>query len=137
MLFRSADGGPWSRICGLPALWAGILYDKDALSAAWDLCKHWTAEEHNHLRRDAAKIGLKGTIHGRPVREVAEELLDIARHGLRRRARFSGGMVDETGYLSELEEIAESGLTPADRLLEAYHGRWRGDLSKLFDEQAY
>ena len=67
----------------------------------------------------------------------SEELLDIARHGLRRRARFSGGMVDETGYLSELEEIAESGLTPADRLLEAYHGRWRGDLSKLFDEQAY
>ncbi|RZJ37742.1 MAG: glutamate--cysteine ligase, partial [Brevundimonas sp.] len=23
---RGADGGPWSRICALPALWAGILY---------------------------------------------------------------------------------------------------------------
>jgi glutamate--cysteine ligase len=134
---RGADGGPWSRICALPALWAGILYDKDALQAAWDLCKDWTTEEHVQLRADAAKLGLKGTIHGRPVQQVAMELLDIARHGLRRREKFSGGMVDETGYLSELEAIAESGLTPADRLLEAYHGRWNGDIDRIYVEQAY
>ncbi|MBS0295373.1 MAG: glutamate--cysteine ligase [Proteobacteria bacterium] len=134
---RGSDGGPWSRICGLPALWAGIFYDKDALDAAWDLCKDWTSEDRAQLRKDAAKIGLKGQVAGRPVQKVACELLDIARHGLRRRAKFSAGMVDETGYLSELEEIAESGLTPADRLLEAYHGRWGGDLSRVYIEQAY
>ncbi len=134
---RGSDGGPWSRICGLPALWTGIFYDKDALQAAWDLCKGWTTQDRAKLRLDAARSGLKGTIAGRPIREVAEELVDIARHGLRRRARFSAGMVDETGYLSELEEIAESGLTPADRLLELYHGRWNGDLNKLYDEFAY
>jgi glutamate--cysteine ligase len=134
---RGADGGPWSRICALPALWTGILYDKDALTAAWDLCKDWTSEDRVQFRKDAARTGLKGTIHGRPIREVAEAVIDIARHGLRRRAKFSGGLVDETGYLSELEEIAESGMTPADRLLEAYHGRWNGDVTKAYDEQAY
>jgi glutamate--cysteine ligase len=134
---RGADGGPWSRICALPAFWTGILYDADALRAAWDLCKDWTSEDRVQFRKDAARTGLKGSVAGRPIREIAEEVIDIARHGLRRRAKFSGGLVDETGYLSELEEIAESGLTPADRLLEAYHGRWNGDVTKVYEEQAY
>jgi glutamate--cysteine ligase len=134
---RGADGGPWSRICALPALWTGIFYDKDALSAAWDLCKDWTSEDRIKLRTDSARTGLKGTVAGRPIQQVAEELLDIARHGLRRRARFSGGLVDETGYLSELEEIAESGITPAERLLELYHGKWNGDVTRIYEEFAY
>jgi len=118
-------------------MWAGILYDTDALAAAWDLCKHWTLEDRAKLRTDVAKTGLKGTVAGRPIQQVAEELLDIARHGLRRRQRFSGGMVDETGYLSELEEIAESGITPAERLLALYHGRWQGDVTRVYEEFAY
>jgi glutamate--cysteine ligase len=134
---RGADGGPWSRICALQALWAGILYDSDALVAAWDLCRHWTLEDRAKLRVDVAKTGLKGAVAGRPIQQVAEELLDIARHGLRRRQRFSGGMVDETGYLSELEEIAESGVTPAERLLALYHGRWEGDATRIYEEFAY
>ena len=28
---RGADGGPWSRICALPAFWVGLLYDQGAL----------------------------------------------------------------------------------------------------------
>ncbi|HYE42599.1 MAG TPA: glutamate--cysteine ligase [Caulobacteraceae bacterium] len=134
---RGADGGPWSRICALQALWAGILYDADALAAAWDLCKGWTTEQRAQLRMDVARTGLKGEIAGRPVQQVTMELLDIARHGLRRRARFSGGMVDETGYLSELEDIAESGITPAEKLLERFHGPWGGDVRKVYDEYAY
>ncbi|HEX9806793.1 MAG TPA: glutamate--cysteine ligase, partial [Alteraurantiacibacter sp.] len=31
---RGADGGPWNRICALPAFWAGLLYDQGALDAA-------------------------------------------------------------------------------------------------------
>ncbi len=134
---RGADGGPWSRICALPALWTGIFYDRDALQAAWDLCKHWTREDRIALREDSARSGLKGKVAGRPIQQVAEELLDIARHGLRKRARFSGGLVDETGYLSELEEIAESGITPAERLLALYHGKWNGDVTRVYEEFAY
>jgi glutamate--cysteine ligase len=134
---RGADGGPWSRICALPALWTGIFYDADALAYAWDLCKSWTREDRAKLRVDVARTGLKGEVAGRPIQQVAEEMVDIARHGLRRRARFSGGLVDETGYLSELEEIAESGITPAERLLDLYHGPWKGDVTRVYEEFAY
>ena len=47
---RGADGGPWQRICALPAFWVGLLYDDDALDAAWQLVKDWTAEEREALR---------------------------------------------------------------------------------------
>ncbi|ESQ83799.1 glutamate--cysteine ligase [Asticcacaulis sp. AC466] len=134
---RGADAGPWSRLCALPALWAGLLYDQTALEAAWDLVKGWTSADHNTLRHMAAKTGLKGDIAGRPVKDWAMDMLDIAKDGLKRRNRLSGGMVDETGYLGELFEIADSGLTPADRLLEKYNGVWQGDLSKLYAQEAY
>jgi glutamate--cysteine ligase len=134
---RGSDGGPWSRICALPALWTGIFYDADALAAAGELCKDWTAEDRAKLRLDAARTGLKGEVAGRPIQEVAKAMVEIARHGLKRRARFSGGLVDESGYLSELEEIAETGITPAERLLDLYHGPWQGDVSRVYEEFAY
>jgi glutamate--cysteine ligase len=134
---RGADGGPWSRICALPALWAGILYDAPSLAAAWDLCKDWDIADHERLRRDVTRLGLKAEVNGRSVRDVAVDMVAIARQGLKNRARFSGGMVDERGYLAELEDIADSGVTPADRLLELYNGEWQGDLSRLYRDFAY
>ena len=134
---RGADAGPWTRLCALPALWMGIFYDDAALAAAWDLCKHWKIEDHERLRADVARLGLKAEIAGRSVQDVGRDMVEIARAGLKRRNRLSGGLVDETGYLAELEEIAASGLTAADRLLEAYHGRWAGDASRVFEDYAY
>ncbi|ESQ74484.1 glutamate--cysteine ligase [Asticcacaulis sp. AC402] len=134
---RGADAGPWSRLCALPALWGGLLYDQTALDAAWDLVKGWTTDDHNKLRAMAARTGLKGDIAGRPVKDWAMDVLNIAKAGLRNRNRLSGGMVDETGYLGELFEIAASGLTPADRLLEKYHGVWQGDIRRLYADEAY
>jgi len=134
---RGADGGPWGRLCALPALWAGLLYDQVSLEAAWDLVKSWTTQDHNALRAMAARTGLKGEIAGRPVKDWARDVLEIAQAGLKRRNRLSGGLVDESGYLGELFEIAESGLTPADRLLDLYHGAWQGDIRKLYETEAY
>ena len=134
---RGADGGPWSRICGLPALWAGILYDAPSLAAAWDLCKDWDIADHERLRRDVTRLGLKAEVAGRSVRDIAVDMVAIARRGLRNRARMSGGMVDERGYLSELEDIADSGITPADRLLSLYHGEWEGDVTRMYRDFAY
>lgn len=134
---RGADGGPWSRICALQALWAGILYDAPSLAAAWDLVKHWDIGDHERLRRDVTSLGLKAEVASRSVRDIAVDLVDIARDGLRNRARFSGGMVDERGYLSELEDIADSGVTPAERLLALYHGEWGGDVSRMYRDFAY
>lgn len=134
---RGADAGPWSRLCALPALWMGIFYDAPALAAAWDLCKDWNIEDHEGLRADVARRGLKAEIAGRTVQDVAKDMLAISRSGLKNRNRLSGGMVDETGYLSELDQIADSGITPAERLLELYNTRWQGDASRVFADFAY
>jgi glutamate--cysteine ligase len=134
---RGADGGPWSRICALQAFWVGLLYDAPSQAAAWDLVKNWDIADHERLRRDVTKLGLKAEVAGRTVRDLAVDLVDIARHGLKNRARFSGGMVDERGYLSELEDIADSGVTPAERLLDLYYGEWQGDVTRLYRDFAY
>lgn len=134
---RGADSGPWSRLCALPALWMGVLYDSAALEAAWDLCKDWKIEDHEKLRADVARRGLKAEIAGRTAQDVAKDLLAIAKQGLKNRNRLSGGLVDESGYLAELEHIAETGVTPAERLVELYNGSWKGDVSRVFDDFAY
>jgi len=134
---RGADGGPWSRICALPALWTGIFYDAPSLTAAWDLCKDWAIEDHERLRSDVTRLGLKAQVNGRSVRDVAIDMVAIAKEGLKNRNRLSAGMVDERGYLGELEEIADSAITPAERLLDLYNGEWKGDLSRLYRDFAY
>ncbi len=134
---RGADSGPWSRLCALPALWTGVFYDSAALAAAWDLCKAWDIDDHERLRADVARLGLKAQVGGRSVQDVAKDVVAIAAAGLKRRQRLSGGLVDESGYLAELEEIADTGITPAERLLELYHTRWGGDASRAFEDFAY
>ncbi|MBI1406294.1 MAG: glutamate--cysteine ligase [Caulobacter sp.] len=134
---RGADGGPWSRLCALPALWTGIFYDDAALVAAWDLCKDWTPEDREGLRRDVPRLGLQAKVAGRTAQDVAIDMVAIARQGLRNRERLDGGFIDEAIYLSELEQIAESGVTPAERLLEKFHGEWGGDIDRIFEDCAY
>jgi len=134
---RGADGGPWSRICALPAFWVGILYDDEALGAAWEIAKDWTAEEREALRIDAAKHGLKAEIAGRTLRDVALDVLPLARSGLNRRAELDTGGTNEAGFLEPLEEIARSGETLADRMLTDFESAYGGDMAKLFAANAY
>ena len=134
---RGADGGPVSRLCALPALWTGILYDPAAQAAAWDLCKHWTTEDRASLIRDVPRLALNAQVAGRPVRDVARDMVAIAARGLRSRGRLSGGLVDESSYLGELEDIADTGVTAAERLLALYHGPWKGEVSEVFEAFAY
>ena len=108
-----------------------------ARAAAWELCKDWTAGDRAALRDDAARLALKASVRGRLVRDVARDMLAIAAEGLKRRDRLSAGMVDERGYLEELDEIAETGVTAAERLLELYHGPWRGHVAEVFEACAY
>ena len=134
---RGADSGPWGRLCALPAFWSGLLYDSDSLDAAWDLVKGWTAAERAALYNDVPTKALNATIAGRTVREIAEEALKLSRNGLRRRKRLDGAGNDETGFLVPLQEIAASGITPAERMLASYHSTWGGDVTKAFGEYSY
>ncbi|HET9067256.1 MAG TPA: glutamate--cysteine ligase [Amaricoccus sp.] len=139
MEMRGADGGPWRRICALPALWVGLLYDRSSLDAAWDLCRDWTAEERDTLRRDAGRLGLRAEIRGRSLRDLAGEVLGIAEAGLRARAcPGAGGMIaDETHFLNALKETVAAGMTASDELLARYHGDWQGDLTRIYADYSY
>ncbi len=135
---RGADSGPWSRLCALPAFWVGLLYDDAALEAAWALVRDWSAAERESLRRAAPVLGLSAPIPGRgALQDLAKDTLAIARDGLKARARLGVAGDDETGFLSELEEIAETGVTPAERLLERYHGEWARDVRPVFEALTY
>nr|WP_140986070.1 glutamate--cysteine ligase [Asticcacaulis tiandongensis] len=134
---RGADGGPQSHINALAAFWAGILYDQTALEAAWDLVKNWTQAERLLWRTQAAKTGLKGEIAGRAVKDWALDALKIAEAGLKRRGQLSDTGQDESVCLAPLFDIADSGLTLADRWLEKYYGEWGGVVDPIYKEAAY
>jgi glutamate--cysteine ligase len=134
---RGADGGPWRRLCALPALWTGLLYDPVALDAAWDLVKGWTIADHEALRRDVPRQALKARLGNRSVGDIARDVLAIATEGLRRRNRLDAAGTDETGFLGTLYEIVASGRTPAEKKLERFDGPWKGDIDRLFAEYAY
>jgi glutamate--cysteine ligase len=132
---RGADGGPWNRICALPALWVGLLYDSAALDAAWDLVKGWTMEEREALRSAVPRLALGAPIPGGgTLLDLAREVLPIARGGLSARGRLSASGDNETGFLEPLEEIVDSGKVPAQRLLDKFHGPWGGDISRVYEE---
>ena len=139
---RGADGGPWGRLCALPAFWVGLLYDDAALDAAWDLVKDFTMEERHALRDGVPKHALKLPFRAGTVRELAIEALKISLAGLQRRGRAGNGCctrdgADESGFLQPLLEIAEAGQTPAERKLELFHGPWKGSVDPVFSEYAY
>lgn len=134
---RGADGGPWRRLCALPAFWVGLLYDSESLDAAWQLSKSWSTEARERLRADVPKHGMKTEIGGRTVRDIAQELLGYANAGLARRARLNSAGDNETGFLSDLQDIAASGMTPAEKKLDAYHSRWNHSVEPIFEEFAY
>jgi glutamate--cysteine ligase len=132
-----SDCGPWRRLPALPAFWVGLLYDDAALDAAWDLVKEWSAQERQQLRDDVPRRGFSAVVRGVTVLDLARTCVDIARHGLARRDRNDANGCDETRFLEPVEEYLERGITPAEELLEKYHGPWRGSVEPVFTEYAY
>lgn len=134
---RGADSGPWRRLCALPALWVGLLYDQAALDAAWDLVKDWTAEERQTLRDAVPRQALHAVIRGRTVQDVAKDVLKLARAGLEARGQQGCKGRTEAAFLDPLDEIAHSGKTAAENLLALYNGDWHQDVTRVFRDFAY
>jgi glutamate--cysteine ligase len=134
---RGADGGPWRRLPALPAYWVGILYDDSALDAAWELVKDWTAAERQQLRDHVPKLGFAATIAGRTVLQLATTTLALAEQGLARRRRLDANGQDESRYLRPIQEFVARGITPAEELLQKFHGEWQGSVDPVFREYAY
>src|SRR4249919_2405052 len=135
---RGADGGRWGRICALPALWVGLLYSGSALDAAWDRVKHWTIEEREELRHSVPRLALETPVPGGgSVRDLSQEVLEIATAGLRDRAELSPAGDNEGGFLDPLRDVVASGKTFAEKMLDRYHGEWQGDVSHVYQEFSF
>jgi len=134
---RGADGGPWRRICGLPAFWVGLLYDQSALDAAWDLVKDWSNEEREALRNAVPSAGLAAMFRGDSVLGIAREVTRISASGLKARGRVNSKGEDERMFLDFVEEVAASGRTPADEMINRFEKTWNGDINQVFEEYAF
>jgi glutamate--cysteine ligase len=134
---RGADGGPWNRLCALPAFWVGLLYDDAALDAAWDLVKDFSMEERHALRDGVPRHALKLPFRGGTVRDLALRALEIAAGGLQRRAYRNANGADESIFLTPLIDIADADETPAERKLALFRGEWDGNIDRVFREFAY
>lgn len=128
---RGADGGPWRSICALPALWVGLLYDEQAKQEALELIGGWSQDDRDYLHDEVKRGGLQVPWKGGKVQDLAKQVLHIARGGLERRGH------DEAHFLNQLDKVAESGLTQADRMLELYNTKWNGSVDPIYREFKY
>ncbi|MBB4274650.1 glutamate--cysteine ligase [Rhizobium mongolense] len=134
---RGADGGPWRRICALPAFWVGLLYDEAALDAADQLTKNWTFAEVSALRDAVPTAGLKAEFRGDALYETAREVIGISKAGLKSRNRLNKEGQDESIFLSPLDEVMAKKATLAEDLLARYNGRWQHSVEPVFEEYQY
>ena len=133
---RGADSGPRPFLPALPALFTGLLYEPSSLDAAWDIVKTWSSEAREKLRAGVPRLGLAATIHGRRLREVAAEVLNIARMGLAKRNRRDARGFDETVFLNPLDAVLAEG-SEAERLIKKFKTQWSGSVEPAFEECVY
>lgn len=134
---RGADGGPWRRICALPAFWVGLLYDAAALDAVEALTRDWSFEEVRAMRDAVPEKGIGAPFRSTTLREIAREVLALSRMGLKNRNKLNRDGFDETSFLSTLDEVVARGTTSAEEMLAAYHTRWGDSIEPVFLEYAY
>lgn len=133
---RGADGGPWRRICALPALWAGLLYDETALEACHDMIKGWTIEEMQYLRHTAPKEGFQTKFRKTNIIELCQTMISIADEGLKNRACYDDFGEDERHFLNALKILLEEERTPAERKIEIYNKAGQ-NIDELYRKCAY
>ncbi len=134
---RGADGGPWRRVCALPALWVGLLYDTIARDASYDLIKDWTVDEVSDLRERVCRDGLQTSFRDTTVLDIAQDVMCIARDGLKRRNRLDFWGQDESHFLATLEQIVDTGMNPAAHKIAAVEGPCAGHVDRAFEPSAF
>jgi glutamate--cysteine ligase len=125
---RTADAGLPDHMLALPAVWKGILYDEATLAATEELVA-CSAEELLAAGHSAARKGLEGTFAGKPLREVAQELMRLAGDGLDAQAIdepservFLGSLLDPNGAVQ----------APVDAFLDVWK-RTGGDRESILE----
>jgi glutamate--cysteine ligase len=107
----------------LAALWVGLLYDPQARTAAWELTKAWSFGDLLDFQGEVARRALDARgPGGRTARQLAQELVGMARDGLGAWSSESGE--DARAFLDPVEEVLDRG-TLAERAVSAYQAAGR------------
>ena len=133
---RGADAGRADMMVAQSALWVGLLYDEAALSAAEALVRDMTWDDAIALRAAVPRHGLANPFQSGTLRDLARDVVDIARDGLNARNRRDKDGNNETIHLTPLFEIAAGGPVQAEYWLERNRSVWHGDVRRIFAEAA-
>ena len=134
---RGADSGSWDRICALPAFWVGLLYNKTILDQTFLMLKNWKLEEIFQLNIDVQKYGLKSKLKGKKIQNICIEILKLAQKGLSLRNCLNKNKKNEEHFLNTLFEIANSGVTPAEKLIDAFVDKNNNCSDQIFIDNSY
>lgn len=134
---RGADGGPWRRICALPAYWVGLLYDEATLGAVEALTRDWSFEEVSAMRAEVPRSGFRTPFRDGTVLDLARETLKLSRQGLVARRCLNEEGNDESHFLAPLEEVAARGTTSGEELVRLYEEQWDRSMERVFKHLSY
>ncbi|MBI3449540.1 MAG: glutamate--cysteine ligase [Acidobacteria bacterium] len=136
---RGADSVPPSLALALSALWKGLLYDGGARRAAWGLVADHPFARRVQFHRDVCERGPQAELDGVTARDLATELVAIARAGLTRQLASAsvGAEGDEPGMLDPLSPVlASPGGSAGDGLALAWKRDAATALGDLLAESA-
>ena len=111
---RGCDCGSLGMITALGPMMRGLLYDPIARAAATELTAKLSFAERQALADAVPREGLAARAGTRTIGELAKELVAIAKTGLARVAPAAVSLLDP------VEEIAATGRTQADAMLEVW-----------------
>jgi len=134
---RSMDACSWNEICGQPAFWTGLLYDKDSLDEVSNITGEWTYEDRLHLYKNVPQYGLATSFKNGKVLDIAKLLLKISQRGLKNRKFLSRSGYDERKYLESIETNLEKNLSPADVLIDKYYYQWKNSIKLIYKENIF
>lgn len=117
---RSADSLPPAVAPAVESLIKGLFYDDTAMQETWALLKDLDGETLDKLYHLSWRMGLKTRVDKWDIGALAKEILKIADKSLKAQKKFDETGNDESRYIEELFQIAESGVTMAERLLEKW-----------------
>ena len=78
-----------------------------------------------------AKDALQTPFRNGTVQDVAIEMCRIAKEGLTRRG------ANEENFVDSLIEMANTGVTGSDEMLEKYVNKWGMNIDKIYDEYVF
>ncbi|MCW4113573.1 glutamate--cysteine ligase [Aurantimonas sp. MSK8Z-1] len=134
---RGADGGPWRRICALPAYWVGLLYDAATLDAVAAMTADWSFAEVDAMRSAVPRLGFRAPFRDGTVLDIARQTVKLARQGLIARNRLNEDGNDESFFLAPLEEVVARGTTSGEELVRLYEEQWDRQMAAVFRHVTY